>query len=162
MTHNLRKAVEEVIFPIHSHDFPASNCGYCKRKVNEILALLSPAPSRCKHGVDGNDCFKCYPAPSGEHICCFKHGEYQCGCGKINHDKCKTPSGEAKEAPKEVLRGQVCATGDKGFSHDAELLGALARGYCHPSNSKKVLDYDLIIAMACEIEALEVWVRRSK
>ena len=32
-----------------------------------------------------------------------------------------------------------------------EILGALARGYCDPMNSRKVMDSDLVIAMEKEI-----------
>jgi hypothetical protein len=32
-----------------------------------------------------------------------------------------------------------------------EILGALARGYCHPANKDKVFDHDLINAMHKEI-----------
>lgn len=32
-----------------------------------------------------------------------------------------------------------------------KLLGAIARGYCHPKNSSKVLDVDLCTAIAQEI-----------
>ena len=35
-----------------------------------------------------------------------------------------------------------------------ELLGALARGYCHKENEHKVLDATLIKAMAEEVEAV--------
>jgi hypothetical protein len=34
---------------------------------------------------------------------------------------------------------------------EQELLGALARGYCHDKNADKVLDADLILAMAEEV-----------
>jgi ABC-type Zn uptake system ZnuABC Zn-binding protein ZnuA len=33
-----------------------------------------------------------------------------------------------------------------------ELFGALARGYCHPKNSHKVLDPNLLFAMAKEVQ----------
>ena len=36
-----------------------------------------------------------------------------------------------------------------------ELLGAIARGYCHPENSSKVLDPDLCKSICSEIEALD-------
>ena len=32
-----------------------------------------------------------------------------------------------------------------------KLLGAIARGYCHPKNSSKVFDVDLCVAIAQEI-----------
>lgn len=36
----------------------------------------------------------------------------------------------------------------------AQIRGALARGYCHPNNADKVLDSDLIEAMAAELLTL--------
>lgn len=33
-----------------------------------------------------------------------------------------------------------------------ELLGAIARGWCHPKNSKKVLDSDLVLAIAEQVQ----------
>jgi hypothetical protein len=33
-----------------------------------------------------------------------------------------------------------------------DLLGALARGYCHPKNSHKVLDPNLLSAIAKEVQ----------
>jgi hypothetical protein len=38
------------------------------------------------------------------------------------------------------------------------IQGAMARGYCHPKNERKVLDPDLIHAMA--VEVVEEVVRR--
>ena len=35
-----------------------------------------------------------------------------------------------------------------------ELLGAIARGWCHPKNEGKVFDPDLAIAIAAEVNAL--------
>jgi hypothetical protein len=35
-----------------------------------------------------------------------------------------------------------------------ELLGALARGWCHPKNSGKEMDPDLAISIAAEVNAL--------
>ncbi len=35
-----------------------------------------------------------------------------------------------------------------------ELLGAIARGWCHPKNEGKVMDPDLAIAIAAEVNAL--------
>ncbi len=35
-----------------------------------------------------------------------------------------------------------------------ELLGAIARGWCHPKNGGKVMDPDLAIAIAAEVNAL--------
>jgi hypothetical protein len=37
---------------------------------------------------------------------------------------------------------------------NAELLGAIARGYCHPVNSSKILDPDLCSAIAEEMQNL--------
>ena len=40
------------------------------------------------------------------------------------------------------------------LTFEQELLGALARGYCHDKNASKVLDADLIEAMAEEVLAI--------
>ena len=43
-----------------------------------------------------------------------------------------------------------------------ELLGAVARGWCHPTNSSKVFDPDLAIAIAAEVSALRSEIRPSR
>jgi len=35
-----------------------------------------------------------------------------------------------------------------------ELLGAIARGWCHPKNAGKVMDPDLAVAIAAEVNAI--------
>ena len=39
----------------------------------------------------------------------------------------------------------------RGMDMETQVLQALARGYCHPENSGKIVDPDLIKAMAKEI-----------
>jgi len=39
-----------------------------------------------------------------------------------------------------------------------QLIGAIARGWCHPKNSSKVMDPDLVFAIADEIAAIQVFV----
>ena len=52
-----------------------------------------------------------------------------------------------------------------------ELLGAVARGWCHPKNENKVFDPDLAIAIAAEVDKVrpapseaprEVWIPVSE
>lgn len=46
------------------------------------------------------------------------------------------------------------ARGEKNTTNEQALRDALARGYCHPKNSGKVIDPDLIEAMVEEIKLL--------
>ena len=55
-----------------------------------------------------------------------------------------------------VLRRELEAACKSGpLDHEAaEILGAVARGWCHDKNKHKVVDPDLAIAIAAEVNAL--------